>query len=962
MSRIINQNTEPLFIFDMPDDHLLSETISVKGEKGERGDPTKLSDLENDEGFITKNVSDLTNYYSKTATDGLLGAKLDKTTFEAYEIPSDFFTGTDTVSAIGTNISLSNTSSSQLKSIVIYGDTAQDNTPTTDSPIDIAVVTGEQTVAITGSDTQSYVINLGSLEICAIDNYKDYIYRNDGKWYKHKAIGKQTMSVSSLRDTYNDIAYAQVPKQADAISYDNYSSVKLFCTHAKYAANASNWGSVYNINKIYTGATGTHYWIGIDKNTTLTEAKAALDGGTIYYVLAAAIDEEITDASLVAQLDALAAAKTSLGTTIITSSGSLAAPLSVEAFKNGWDGTVSGINNELGTKAAKTDLKYRAYRFDSIADMKVADLAVGKYAITGGYYSYGDGGDGEYRIVYDDDLVADGASVHMLDNGLKAVLIVRDGHINIRQFGAKGNGVDDDSQAIQKAIDFAQEARCSCFIPTGIFIVSKIAITQPIELFGSGDASVIKSIADNSYDAVISVTNEGLDRSVLHDFKVDGNSNNVSNYVDAIKFYIDSASYVGDKYTNIYNLRVYKSAGNGVTFDSTQAAAFREMRIDNVTIDQAKLIGFNLNKVTDSIFTRCTASACIKYGYYSPNGGSNKFVNCKAFWCGSGDYTTPDYERAPSSAFSATSDTSPQSGKTYYTRSGTGNENDYYEFTPFAGSSFDSGTTYYEMTTLYPLRYAGFYISNTASLIANCEAQDNCGDGFYISGSENKITNTSADNNGLILSSGSPVSYASQNKTQCYYGLYINGWQIYADGCCFLNHRNSSIGKSQKGCAFIRGGGFITVNGTQSNQVDESITIQKVGSPKDIAAVINNNEWAYNIPLSTVTMLGQNLVWQGEANCYLYHKNNTLYFRLIVKNTDGILNGWHEVEILQFPSGFRPKKYLPRVGLLTSNSGYTINAFCSMCIYENGKVTVRHTDSTLDEYQQLVIEGQFTTK
>lgn len=53
MSDIINQNTEPLFIFDMPDDETLSETISVKGEKGERGDPTKTSQLINDSDYTT---------------------------------------------------------------------------------------------------------------------------------------------------------------------------------------------------------------------------------------------------------------------------------------------------------------------------------------------------------------------------------------------------------------------------------------------------------------------------------------------------------------------------------------------------------------------------------------------------------------------------------------------------------------------------------------------------------------------------------------------------------------------------------------------------------------------------------------------------------------------------------------------------------------------------------------------
>lgn len=49
----INQNTEPLFIFDMPDDEVLSQTISVQGEKGERGDPTKTSQLINDSDYTT---------------------------------------------------------------------------------------------------------------------------------------------------------------------------------------------------------------------------------------------------------------------------------------------------------------------------------------------------------------------------------------------------------------------------------------------------------------------------------------------------------------------------------------------------------------------------------------------------------------------------------------------------------------------------------------------------------------------------------------------------------------------------------------------------------------------------------------------------------------------------------------------------------------------------------------------
>ena len=72
MSHITNQNTEPLFIFDMPDDEVLSQTISVQGEKGERGDPTKTSQLIND-----------SDYTTNAALNSGLATKADKTTVQS---------------------------------------------------------------------------------------------------------------------------------------------------------------------------------------------------------------------------------------------------------------------------------------------------------------------------------------------------------------------------------------------------------------------------------------------------------------------------------------------------------------------------------------------------------------------------------------------------------------------------------------------------------------------------------------------------------------------------------------------------------------------------------------------------------------------------------------------------------------------------------------------------------------
>lgn len=87
--------SELKFKFKMPDDESLAEYISVKGEKGDKGDPTKLSQLENDTGFITGSTSSLTNYYTKTQTysrteaNNLLDEKADVSSLD------DFYSKTE---------------------------------------------------------------------------------------------------------------------------------------------------------------------------------------------------------------------------------------------------------------------------------------------------------------------------------------------------------------------------------------------------------------------------------------------------------------------------------------------------------------------------------------------------------------------------------------------------------------------------------------------------------------------------------------------------------------------------------------------------------------------------------------------------------------------------------------------------------------------------------------------------
>ena len=102
---------------------------------------------------------------------------------------------------------------------------------------------------------------------------------------------------------------------------------------------------------------------------------------------------------------------------------------------------------------------------DTIEDLKTMRfLKVGDIVEVLGYYTAGDGANHK-RIIANED---DGSGVQ-LANGLWAN-IVHNGEVNVSWFGAKGDGVSDDTEAIQKALDYCDNVN----------LCGRFVITQPI--------------------------------------------------------------------------------------------------------------------------------------------------------------------------------------------------------------------------------------------------------------------------------------------------------------------------------------------------------------------------------------------------------------------------------------------------------------------------------------------------
>lgn len=89
--------------------------------------------------------------------------------------------------------------------------------------------------------------------------------------------------------------------------------------------------------------------------------------------------------------------------------------------------------------------------YNTVAAMKAdTSIAAGETVRTNGYYAAGDGGGAQYTIAASGS--PDEFGSHTLDNGTVANIVI-DGAVNVRQFGAKGDGVADDTAAIQAGLD-----------------------------------------------------------------------------------------------------------------------------------------------------------------------------------------------------------------------------------------------------------------------------------------------------------------------------------------------------------------------------------------------------------------------------------------------------------------------------------------------------------------------------
>ena len=231
--------------------------------------------------------------------------------------------------------------------------------------------------------------------------------------------------------------------------------------------------------------------------------------------------------------------------------------------------------------------------YNSVAEMK-ADTMLweGMNTKTLGYYTPNDGGGASYLIrAKADSDVADGGSLHELSNGLVAELIVENGTVCPEQFGARGDGITDDTGAF------------NCAISCG----KRIMLDSTKVYFCTDYVNILDNIEFNLMNSTLRV-----DKALSLD--------------NGCSFTNGNILYSGGDYASVINVKNNNNYISGINFKSTTVCGsyvHTETNaditiIDNCNFDDKSLIGVHV----------CGNRCIIQNSYFEDSIHSDSKTNC----------------------------------------------------------------------------------------------------------------------------------------------------------------------------------------------------------------------------------------------------------------------------------------------------------------------------------------------
>ncbi|WP_409345456.1 glycosyl hydrolase family 28-related protein [Paenibacillus sp. MBLB4367] len=245
----------------------------------------------------------------------------------------------------------------------------------------------------------------------------------------------------------------------------------------------------------------------------------------------------------------------------------------------------------------------------------------------------------EGHFYYDasDTVSPDNTGLVLVSTSGKRFKRIYEGPVNVKWFGAKGDGSTDDTVAIKAAIDSLISGGAA-FLPASTYIVSAtLTITHPnVKIMGSGSSTVIKAAGSSNYETMILAS--GLSGIEVADLVVDANHGNRSS-LSIRTVGIHLASCIDSSVDNCIVQNTI--GGNGIPGVGIALGGVSvRCKITGCILKDCGIAG----KAADGVFTSgtqnlimdCIAINCTDTGFVIESSNQSGMIGCTAKQCGAG--------------------------------------------------------------------------------------------------------------------------------------------------------------------------------------------------------------------------------------------------------------------------------------------------------------------------------------
>jgi hypothetical protein len=198
---------------------------------------------------------------------------------------------------------------------------------------------------------------------------------------------------------------------------------------------------------------------------------------------------------------------------------------------------------------------------------------------------------------------------------------------NVRDYGATGNGITDDTTAIQSALTAAVSVGGGIvFIPEATYVVSNITIGSYVELMGAGRGTQLLAKSGSSGYMIALTTPSSSQQTYIHDLTLKPSTGTLGG------IQLDNTGFgtAIDPIHIIENVVVLNAGGDAFHFDNSM----RELQVRGCYTHYSTGYSYYVGAgCTDSRFISCTSGPSTANAF-EIIGNNNNFVACKAFYAG----------------------------------------------------------------------------------------------------------------------------------------------------------------------------------------------------------------------------------------------------------------------------------------------------------------------------------------